>query len=117
MKHLVTPTTQRKRAEWERIFGTDQLPVTDANPALTPAGCLAWTLDTARLHWMAVERVVGWLARRDDLKSAHARALVMAGLPIPVSEASLVQETETRPSPVFVWKPFGWPVLELALSL
>lgn len=95
----VTATTQRKRAEWERVFGTDQLPVTHAAPSLSPAGCLAYTLDASRLHWMQVNRLVYWLARRDGLTPGHARGLVMAGLPIPASEVSLVQELEQDVSP------------------
>ncbi len=87
-------TTQRTRAIHERVFGTDQLPVTHRAPSLSPAGCLAYTLDTSRLHWMQVNRLVYWLARRDGLTPAHARALVTAGLPIPASEVSLVQEIE-----------------------
>lgn len=100
---FVTATTQRKRAEMERVFGTDQIPVTHRAPSLSPAGCLAYTLDHARLHWMQRERLVCWLARRDNLTPAHARALVMAGLPIPATEAALVQEQESSPAPVFVW--------------
>ena len=90
----MTATTQRKRAEWERVFGTDQLPVTSSRPSLSPAGCLAYTLDRSRLHWMQRERLVHWLARRDGLTPAHARALIDAGLPIPASEVALVQEIE-----------------------
>ncbi len=106
MSVFVTATTQRKRAEMERVFGTDQIPVTHRAPSLSPAGCLAYTLDHARLHWMQVNRLVYWLARRDGLTPAHARVLVMAGLPIAASEVSLVQEIEQErgkhPAPVFV---------------
>jgi len=92
----VTGTAQRTRAIHERVFGTDQLPVTSARPSLSPAGCLVYTLDTSRLHWMQINRLVYWLARRDGLTPGHARALVMAGLPIAASEVALVQEFEEQ---------------------
>lgn len=103
---FVTPITQRKRAELERVFGTDQIPVTSACPAPSPSGCLAYTLDTARLHWMQVNRLTQWLTRRDGLTPGHARALVTAGLPIPAAEVALVQDHEQErgrwPAPAFV---------------
>ncbi len=99
---FVTPITQRKRAELDRVLGTDQLPVTSTHPTLTPAGCLAYTLDTARLHWMQINRLVQWLVRRDGLTPGHARALVTAGLPIPASDVALVQEQDISPAPAFV---------------
>ena len=99
MSVFVTATTQRKRAEMERVFGTDQIPVTHRAPSLSPAGCLAYTLDTARLHWMQIERLVHTLARRDNLTPAHARVLVMAGLPIAAPEVALVQDFEQDVSP------------------
>ncbi len=99
---FVTPTTQRRRAELDRILGTDQLPVTSSRPSLSPAGCLAWTLDKSRLHWMQINRLVQWLVRRDGLTPGHARALVTAGLPIPAADVALVQERDISPAPVFV---------------
>ena len=103
---FVTANTQRRRAEWERVFGSDQLPVTSAHPAPSPSGCLAYTLDTARLHWMQVNRLIQWLTRRDGLTPGHAQALVAAGLPIPASEVAIVQDFEQErgrwPAPAFV---------------
>jgi len=99
----VTAISQKRRAEWERVFGTDQLPVTRRAPSLSPAGCLSWTLDVSRLHWMQVRRLVQWLVRRDGLRTGHAEALVAAGLPIPATEAALVQEQDRSPAPVFIW--------------
>ena len=101
---FVTPIAQRKRAELERVFGTDQIPVTSACPAPSPSGCLAYTLDTARLHWMQVNRLIQWLTRRDGLTPGHARALVAAGLPIPAADVALVQdhEQDTAGYPAFL---------------
>ena len=90
----MTATTQRKRAEWERMLKTELIPVTHPHPALTPAGNLAYTLDRSRLNWMQVTILARKLARRDDLTEAHARALIDAGLPIPASEVAIVQEIE-----------------------
>lgn len=95
----VTAISQKRRAEWERVFGTDQLPVTGRAPSLSPAGCLSWTLDVSRLHWMQIRRLVQWLVKRDGLRTGHAEMLIAAGLPIPASEASLVHEFEQDVSP------------------
>lgn len=81
---------QRRRAEWNRIFGDDQLPVRSSLPAPTPAGCLAYRLDENRLHWMQRERLVNYLVRRERMTIKDARLLVIEGLPIPSGHAVLV---------------------------
>lgn len=102
-KFYVRAISQRRRAEWERIFGTDELPVRCPQPATTPAGCLAYRLDERRLHWMQRERLVNWLVKQHRMTYQDARWAVADGLPIPSADAALVQEQESNPAPVFIW--------------
>lgn len=87
----VRAISQRRRAEWERIFGMDEVPVRQAEPSPTPAGCLAYRLDETRLHWMQRERLISYLVRKERLSNQAAHRLVIEGLPIPVADATLVR--------------------------
>lgn len=102
----VRAISQRRRAEWDRIFGSEELPVRSCQPAPTPAGCLAYRLDENRLHWMQRERLVHWLAKRYGMTGQDARWTMADGLPIPSADAALVHEFEreqaTSPAPAFV---------------
>ncbi len=96
----VRAISQRRQAEWSRIFGTDELPVRSCQPAPTPAGCLAYRLDENRLHWMQRERLVTHLVRRERMTPTNARLLMIEGLPIPSADAALVHdEQKTNRSP------------------
>lgn len=99
----VRAISQKRRAEWDRIFGTDELPVRCSQPATTPAGCLAYRLDESRLHWMQRERLIAHLVRKERMAWGEARKLVVEGLPIPASDAALVQEQDINPAPAFVF--------------
>ena len=90
----VRAISQRRRAEWDRVFGSVELPVRSCQPAPTPAGCLAYRLDEHRLHWMQRERLVNWLVKRYGMTSRDARWTVADGLPIPSADAALVREFE-----------------------
>lgn len=92
--YFVRAISQRRQAEWTRIFGTDELPVRFGYPSTTPAGCLAYRLDEHRLHWMQKERLVNWLVKRHGMTPQDARWTVADGLPIPSADAALVQEFE-----------------------
>lgn len=87
----VRAISQRRCAEWERIFGMDEVPVRQAEPSPTPGGCLAYRLDETRLHWMQRERLISYLVRKERLSNQAARRLVIEGLPIPVADATLVR--------------------------
>lgn len=90
----VRAISQRRRAEWDRIFGTEELPVRSCQPAPTPAGCLAYRLDENRLHWMQRERLISHLVRRERMTPTDARLAVADGLPIPSADAALVREEQ-----------------------
>lgn len=93
-KFYVRAISQRRRAEWERIFGTDELPVRCPQPATTPAGCLAYRLDERRLHWMQRERLVNWLVKQYRMTYQDARWTVADGLPIPAADAALMRNEQ-----------------------
>ena len=99
----VRAISQRRRAEWDRIFGSDELPVRSCQPAPTSAGCLAYRLDERRLHWMQRERLVNWLVKRYRMTYQDARWTVADGLPISVADAALIHdERESQTAPAFL---------------
>lgn len=100
-RFYVRAISRRRQAEWQRIFGEEQLPVRSPQPAPTPSGCVAYRLDEHKLHWMQRERLVNHLVRRERMSAEEARLLVREGLPIPSADAALVideQESETAPA-------------------
>lgn len=71
--------SQRRRAEWERVFGTDRLPVLDVRPRLAEfREGPAFVFDVAlrRLHPGQVDRWAGFVARRLGVGYSDARAMV-----------------------------------------
>lgn len=98
----VRAISQRRQAEWRRIFGEDQLPVRSPQPTSTPTGCLAYRLDERRLHWMQRERLVNWLVKQHRMTYQDARWTVADGLPIAAHDAALIQEQESPPAPFFM---------------
>lgn len=106
----VRAISQKRRAEWDRVFGVEELPVRSPRPTPTPGGCLAYRLDANRLHWMQRERLVRHLVRRERMTPMDARLLVVEGLPIPSADAALVQEFEQdvmeRPAFRLWWSRF-----------
>lgn len=71
--------SQRRRDEWERVFGTDRLPVVDAHPRLVECrGGAVWVYDVAvgRLHRGQVDRLAAYVARRERVSYGEAQARV-----------------------------------------
>jgi len=104
-RFYVRAISQRRQAEWQRIFGDEQLPVRSPQPAPTLSGCLAYRLDEHRLHWMQRERLVNWLVKQYRMTYQDAWWAMADGLPIPVADAALVrneQERGVRPAPAFI---------------
>lgn len=98
----VRAISQRRQAEWRRIFGEEQLPVRSPQPAPTRLGNLAYRLDEHRLHWMQRERLVNWLVKQYRMTYQDARWTMADGLPIPSADAALVyDEQESEPAPAF----------------
>lgn len=69
MEHLlVTTSSPQRQRHWLRLFGLEELPVKQAQPAMEshpckPTPALAYTLDAERLHWMARSRFAAHVAR------------------------------------------------------
>lgn len=98
----VRAISQRRRAEWRRIFDEEQLPVRSPQPAPTPSGCVAYRLDEHRLHWMQREWLVHWLVRKYRMTYKDARWTMADGLPIPSADAALIyDEQESNAAPAF----------------
>ena len=100
--YYVRAISRRRQAEWQRIFGEEQLPVRSPQPAPTPSGCVAYRLDEHRLHWMQRERLVHWLVRKYRMTYRDARWTMADGLPIPSAAAALIyDEQEFSRTPAF----------------
>lgn len=97
----VRAISQRRQAEWRRIFGDEQLPVRSPHPATTRTGCLAYRLDEHRLHWMQRERLVNWLVKQYRMTYQDARWAIADGLPIPSADAALVYDEQESEAPAF----------------
>lgn len=110
-KFYVRAISQRRQAEWRRIFGEDQLPVRSPQPTSTPTGCLAYRLDERRLHWMQRERLVNWLVKQHRMTHQDARWTVADGLPIAAHDAALVKEQDTPPALFLheLWRKLALP--------
>ena len=86
----ITAVQQRRRARWERIFGTDELPV-KPQPRPHGRGGLAYDLDVDRLHWMARERLVHHISKRRRIDLDEARILVEEeGVTIPAAGCEVI---------------------------
>lgn len=71
--------SQRRRAQWERVFGTDRLPVLDTRPRWAEfRDGPAWVYDVAvgRLHQGQVDRLAAYVARTNRIGYEDARTLV-----------------------------------------
>ncbi len=91
-------TSQRQRAEWERIFGSARLPVLDVRPRRAEyRDGPVWVFDVAvgRLHEGQLNRLAAHLARRERVGYGEARAMVRRhGLTIR-AEGVVIETAET----------------------
>jgi len=90
--------SQRRVAEWERVFGTHRIAVLDPRPrqAWFREGP-RWVYDVAvgRLHQGQVDRLAAYVARRNRVSYEDARALVLRhGLMIR-AEGIVIEKPET----------------------
>jgi len=66
-QYYVATTSQKRAAEWERIFGMDQLPILSADSRLQTVRdevTMAYDLDINALHQGQVFRLASHVARR-----------------------------------------------------
>lgn len=94
---FVSTTSQRRAQEWERIFGTDILPVRDGRPRLQSVRnqpMLAYDLDLAALHPGQISRLAGHVSRRTGQPYAQALAQVQTAVSYPIEATDDVQIAE-----------------------
>lgn len=71
--------TQRRRVEWERVFGSHRLPVLDTRPRRAEfRDGPVWVYDVAvgRLHQGQIDRLAAYVVRQNRMVYEDARALV-----------------------------------------
>lgn len=92
--YFASPTTQRRRAAWQRIFGTDRLPVLDVRPRLAEfrdGPRLVYDVAMSRLHDGQRDRLAAHLARRGRVSYEDARSQVArSGLTIRAQGVKIV---------------------------
>lgn len=103
----VRPTNRRTAAKWLQATGCELLPVRSSEPAMTPAGCLAYRVDASRLTANERTRLIGYLVLHCWMGSKRmtydeARLAVVEGVPVAAADCELVQEQESTPAPAFV---------------
>ena len=79
MSYLAVARSQRLRARWERVLGTDRVPVLDARPRRAEfRDGPVWVYDVAmgRLHQGQVDRLAAHVARVNRMGYEEARATV-----------------------------------------
>ena len=94
---FVSTTSQRRAQEWERIFGTDILPVLDARPRLQSIrnrSVMAYDLDLAALHQGQIVRLAGHVSRKTNTPYPVALKNLQTAAGWPIEAADDVQITE-----------------------
>lgn len=95
--HYITAVEQRRRAYWENLFGSDELPVKTPRPRwqfMEPGRheTLAYDLDTEALHPMQRERLAQHLAMANGMRLDDARAVVETStIPVRARGCQLVE--------------------------
>lgn len=82
---IAVAVTQRKRAEWERAFGSDWLPVLDVRPRWAEfrgGSVLVYDVAVERLHLGQRNRLAGFVARRHRITYEEARRVVGRGMTV-----------------------------------
>ena len=101
MTHITT-TNPLRRAIWQRLFGTDTLPVKSPRPrwqCIAPGDeTLAYDLDTSRLVNGQISRLAAYVAKRAGWSYGVALAEVTRGWPIPAANCQVVEPVEQEPS-------------------
>ena len=97
--HLITTTDSRRAKLWERIFGTDQLPIMHATPRLQHMQgkadeVLAYDLDASRLtEWQRI-RFADHLARIGKRPFSLTIQEVNSGALYPIRDSFDIQVVE-----------------------
>lgn len=94
---FVSTTSRVRSQEWERIFGTDILPVLDARPRLQSIRnrpVMAFDLDLAALHQGQIARLAGHVSRKTRTPYPEALEMVRTAVAWPIEATEDVQITE-----------------------
>lgn len=105
MQGFVVATSQRRRAAWERVFGSDRVPVLDVCPRWVEfRDGPAWGFDVAMgaLHEGQLNRLAAYVGRVNRVDYETARRIVAGGFV--VRAEGLVVETADAPQR----RPFGF---------
>lgn len=99
----ITTTDPSRRATWQRLFGTDILPVRSPRPrwqCINPGHeTLAYDLDTSRLVSGQLSRLAAYVAKRAGWSYGVALAEVGRGWPIPANNCYVVEPmADSEPS-------------------
>ena len=90
--------SERRRAQWERVFGTDRLPVLDTRPRwaeFRDGSTWVYDVELGRLHQGQVDRLAAYVAWQNRMTYEDARTLVQRhGLTIR-AEGIVIEMTET----------------------
>ena len=98
-RSLITTTDSRRAALWEKIFGSDTLPIVHAAPRLQHmqgrgSEVLAYDLDTSRLTAMQRARFASHLARVSGRPYEAAYAEIDNGASYPIQSSSDIRIIE-----------------------
>lgn len=106
----ITTDNERRLRHWDRLFGTDRLPVKHAKPRrqCIPGNgeVLAYDLDVSRLHWMQVVRLADDIAKRSNgLTYDMAMSEIERGWPVVADGCYVIEEVaeETAVSSLRLW--------------
>ena len=117
MTHFITTTDPARRATWLRLFGRDTLPVKQARPRWEwrqgagysdPFLTLVYDLDYTRLHQGDIDRLAGWISKRQGVSYNQARSMVCDGWTIPARGCEIVEPVEQEPSPAVLFMRILW---------
>jgi hypothetical protein len=97
MTWLITTTDTQRRQLWQHLFGRDTLPVLHPRPRWQwlpgrEFEALAYDLDVAALHPMAVARLADYVGERAGWPYQYAKAAVEGGWPITAVNCSTVEK-------------------------
>lgn len=93
----ITTTDRRRRALWQRLFGTDVLPVLHPYPRWQwlpghEFEVLAYDLDVQALPDGALARLAAYVAERSGWPYSYAKAAVQGGWAITATNCQLVSD-------------------------
>ena len=109
---FITTTKQSRRAHWERIFATDQLPVLTDEPRVQMVNgrmAEAYDLDLKALHHGQINRLAAHFARKSGKQYPDALAAVQAATSYPIEATNDVKIIEVEAPTLQPHFDQAWP--------